>query len=134
MTIPDKLKELQRQALEAVSDMPDGDLKTKAFEVFLRHLLEAQTQASPPKPSQAEKAAQKPTKSARQPGTVKSRILLLKDGSFFGVPRSINDVKEELRVHGWIHATTDLSGRLQSLVRERHLRRVKEKTWKYVNP
>ena len=38
-----KLKELQERALEAVSDMPEGDLKTKAFEVFLQHLLNLDT-------------------------------------------------------------------------------------------
>lgn len=134
MTTTDKLKELQRKALEAVSDMPEGELKTRAFEIFLKHLLDAQSPQPSHKPATSEKAIEKPTKSSRQPGTVKSRILLLKDEKFFEVPKTIKDVKDELRAHGWIHPTTALSGPLQSLVRNRYLRRVKEKIWKYVNP
>lgn len=43
MTNPDKLKELRKKAQEAVADMPDGELKTKAFEIFLQHLLASES-------------------------------------------------------------------------------------------
>ena len=94
MTTSDQLKELQKKALQAVADMPEGELKTRAFEIFLKHLLDAQTQASAHRPSLSERAIQKPTKSSRQPGTVKSRILLLKDEKFFEVPKTIKEVKD----------------------------------------
>jgi hypothetical protein len=134
MISPEKLKEIQRKALEAVADMPEGDLKTKAFEVFLQHLLASETSVVAPKVSSPEKMSDKRKKSSRQPGTIKSRILLLKDEKFFEVPRTMSEVKDELQAHGWIHPNTALSGALQSLVRERHLRRLKDKVWKYVNP
>lgn len=134
MLSPDKLKEIQKKALSAVADMPDGELKTKAFEVFLQHLLSAEASTAEPKSVAPEKTSERSKKSSRQPGTIKSRILLLKDEKFFEVPRTIRDVRQELRAHGWIHPNTALSGALQSLVRERHLRRLKDKIWKYVNP
>jgi hypothetical protein len=135
MLTPDKLKEIQKKAREAVSDMPEGELKTKAFEVFLQHLLAYEVH--PPVSRQfhtTQKTKLEQRKTSREPGTVKSRILLLKDEGFFQVPRTIADVKNELHAHGWIHPNTALSGPLQGLVRERHLRRVKDKVWKYVNP
>jgi hypothetical protein len=78
-------------------------------------------------------------KSPKIAGSTKTRILLLREEGFFAVPRAISEVKAELQAHGWIHPMTALSGPLQSLVRERELRRVKEgggkkKGWKYVNP
>jgi len=134
MIAPEKLKDIQKKALAAVADMPDGDLKTKAFEVFLQHLLSSECSITQAKSTTPEKMLEKAKKSSREPGTVKSRILLLKDEKFFEVPRTIRDVKSELHAHGWIHPNTALSGALQGLVRERHLRRIKDRIWKYVNP
>lgn len=134
MVSQEKLKDIQKKALAAVADMPEGDLKTKAFEVFLQHLLSSETSISQSKTSPPDKNIEKAKKSSRQPGTVKSRILLLKDEKFFETPKTMGDVKDELHAHGWIHPNTALSGALQGLVRERHLRRIKEKVWKYVNP
>jgi hypothetical protein len=139
MQIIDELKELRKKAEAAVTEMPDGDLKTKAFEVILQHLLS--TSSPPPQGESAEKRAlaKKETVSSRRPGTAKSRILLLKDEGFFTTPRALGEVREELRAHGWIHPQTALSGPLQGLVQGRRLRRIKEKAgnkafWKYVNP
>jgi len=134
MISQDKLRAIQQKALAAVAEMPDGELKTKAFEVFLQHLLNLESSLIQPKSISIEKAVEKTKRSSRQPGTIKSRILLLKDEKFFELPRTISDVKNELHAHGWIHPNTALSGALQSLVRERHLRRLKDKVWKYVNP
>lgn len=134
MISPEKLKEIQQKALAAVADMPEGDLKTKAFEIFLQHLLSSDSSIVQAKSITPEKVLEKSKKSSRQPGTVKSRILLLKDEKYFEVPRTIRDVKDELHTHGWIHPNTALSGALQGLVRERQLRRIKDKLWKYVNP
>ena len=135
MISPNKLKEVQKIALAAVAEMTDGELKTKAFEVFLQHLLNLESATTSQKDLRVtEKVLSSKKKSSRQPGTVKSRILLLKDEKYFEVPRIISDVRKELTAHGWIHPNTALSGALQSLVRERELRRIKDKIWKYVNP
>lgn len=140
MLTTDKLKEISKKAQDAVADMPDGDLKTKAFEVFLQQLLSVE---SAPKfigkniPTHTGPAS---TKTPKKPGSTKSRILLLKDEGLFAVPRSISEIKSELQAHGWILPTTSLSGPLQGLVQARELRRIseqgkkKQKIWKYVNP
>lgn len=140
MLTPDKLKQMRKMAQDAVADMPDGALKTKAFEVFLQHLLALE---SPGKPVQAAISPQRTAstpKPTKKPGSTKTRTLLLKDEGFFAVPRSIAEIKSELQAHGWILPRTSLSGPLLGLVRERQLRRMKEvgakkkKVWKYVNP
>jgi len=100
MITPEKLKDIQRKALAAVADMPEGDLKTMAFEVFLQHLLTSESSITLAKSTTPGKILDKAKKSSRAPGTVKSRILLLKDEKFFEVPRTIRDVKDELHVHG----------------------------------
>ena len=135
----DQLKELRKKAEDAVAEMGDGDLKTKAFEVILQHLLS--TRAVPVQSVSYEKRPheKKEAKSSRSVSGAKSRIMLLKDEGFFTVPRSLGEVKNELSAHGWIHPRTSLSGPLQGLVQERRLRRIKEqgakqKIWKYVNP
>jgi hypothetical protein len=138
MQTTDQLRELRKKAEEAVAEMPDGELKTKAFEVILEHLLS--TRIIPPQLQPSEKRyVKKESRSSQDLGTTKSRMLLLKDEGFFTVPRSLAEVKDELSAHGWIHPQTALSGPLQALVRERRLRRIKDqagkkKVWKYVNP
>jgi hypothetical protein len=138
MTSADNLKDLRKKAQEAVADMPNGELKTKAFEVFLQHLLASQS-ISTSSVHSAHKPATGKEKSSKKAGSTKSRILLLREEGFFAVPRSISEVKGELQAHGWIHPMTGLSGPLQGLVRDRELRRLKgqgdkKKGWKYVNP
>jgi hypothetical protein len=138
MLTAEKLKEIRKKAHEAVADMPKGELKTKAFEVFLQHLLASESPTQPltiPVPIQQIPGK---TKAPSKPGSTKSRILLLKDEGFFAVPRSLVEIRAELRAHGWILPMTSLSGPLQGLVQARELRRIKEqgtkqKVWKYVN-
>jgi hypothetical protein len=133
MLTSEKMREIRKKALAAVADMPDGELKTKAFEIFLQKLLDHETSSVTEhimkRPKENEKHERKKIKAI----TVKSRILLLKDENFFTIPRTLKDVREELKAHGWIHSSHVLSKPLLGLVRERHLRRIKEKVWKYVN-
>ncbi len=137
MITPEKLKEIRQKALSAVADMEDGELKVKAFEIFLQHLLALETpsqvsEISVPIKSTSDKDKKE---SAKRPGSTKSRILLLKDEGFFAVPRSLAEIRQELQAHGWILPITTLSGPLQGLVQDRELRRIKqEKKWTYVNP
>ncbi|NWG03595.1 MAG: hypothetical protein HXY44_12140 [Syntrophaceae bacterium] len=140
MLTAEKLKELRKKAQDAVADMPDGELKTKAFEVFLQHLLGSEPPRKPSEKGESTSRLSSTTKASKKPGSTKSRILLLKDEGFFAVPRSITDIKSELQAHGWILPMTTLSGPLQGLVQDRELRRIrdqgakKKKVWKYVNP
>lgn len=139
MESTDQLAEFRKKAEQAVADMPDGELKTKAFEVILQHLLSTRISAPSTQQPQKGTTAKKKIESSRVPGTAKSRILLLKDEGFFSTPRTLAQVEHELKAHGWVHPQTGLSGPLQSLVQERHLRRIPEKVgnkkvWTYVNP
>jgi hypothetical protein len=136
----ENLVEIRKRAQEAVADMPEGDLKTKAFEVILQHLLSSAASATSHETASTPRIAAGQSRPApKKPGTTKSRILLLKDEGFFAVPRALIEVRSELQAHGWILPRTTLSGPLQALVQVRELRRIKEshakkKVWKYVNP
>lgn len=137
------LIEARRQAQKAVSDMSDGDLKLKAFEVILNHLLESSKvgpserrvqDRSGPTDSNEKRAGR-----SRQPTSVGERILALRNQGFFKQLRGIGDVREGLGAHGWHYPLTALSGALQQLVRRGELRRQKtsegkKRVWKYSNP
>lgn len=138
-----ELIDIRRQAEKVVSDMPDGELKLKAFEVILDNLLHAQERAasgggiiSPIPVRQGKK------QHAKRVGTATSttdRILVLKSDGFFNRLRTIGEVREQLASHGWHYPATALSGPLQELVQRRELRRQrmpegKRKVWKYSNP
>jgi len=139
-----RLVEIRKQAEQAVAEMPDGELKVKAFEVVLTHLLEASQMA--PATTSERAAVPKPSggKISATIGGLRSlsgRILVLKDEGFFNKQRTISEVREELSAHGWHYPLTTLSGALQALVRppKNQLRRVrvqqgKRKIWKYSNP
>ena len=130
-----KLVELRRQAEKAVADMSEGELKSKAFEVILGHLLSGPTSATGPPPKEPKPARREATPAR----SIAGRILVLQDEGFFKAQRTIGEVREELRAHGWHYPLTTLSGRLQALVQQRRLRRERasqgnKKLWKYSNP
>jgi hypothetical protein len=140
---PKHLIELRRAAEKAVSDMPEGELKVKAFEVILNNLLHTPengrdgpegTATARPHP-----AKEQQKKRVGVPTSTPDRILQLKEENYFHDRRSISDVRQELATHGWHYPLTTLSGTLQDLVQRRELRRQKvidgkRKTWKYSNP
>jgi hypothetical protein len=143
------LVELRKQAEQAVQGMPEGDLKVKAFETILTHLLSSSTssgtgKSSPPaggSPATRSKAQSKQKDAApKVPRSVCDRILFLKSEDFFASQRSIADIRAELKKNGWHYPVTSLSGRLQLLVQKRELRREQtddvegRKGWKYSNP
>lgn len=71
-------------------------------------------------------------------GSCISRILALRGDGFFGAQRAISEIRTELATRGWHYPLTTLSGRLQALVQQRHLRREKvkegrKKVWRYSN-
>ena len=134
-----KIVELRREAEKAVADMPDGELKVKAFEVILNHLL-AGPDVVTVRTGEGEKEAKpKGGKEKVTATSIGGRILVLKDEGFFNNQRTIGEVREELRAHGWHYPLTTLSGTLIALVQQRKLRRERakegnKKIWKYSNP
>jgi hypothetical protein len=140
---PRKLVEIRRQAEAAVSDMPDGELKLKAFQVILNSLLQGQERApdtgliTSPIPLRERKQLQ-PNRASKPTSTVE-RILVFKSEGFFEKLRTIGEVREHLAVRGWHYPVTALSGPMQDLVQRRELRRQKmpegkRRVWKYCNP
>ena len=133
---------LRKQAERAVAEMPDGDLKVKAFEVILNHLLGGPVPSAPLHAPHVAVRGSRPARAAKESSPAKSisgRILVLRDEGFFKNQKTIGEVREELRAHGWHYPLTTLSGRLQALVQQRKLRRErvthgKKKLWKYSNP
>jgi len=134
-----RLIDLRKQAEKAVAEMPDGELKVKAFEVILSHLL-GESGVSATSPTLGEVRSKPKGGKQETPGSSASgRILVLKDEGFFKSQKAIAEVREELKAHGWHYPLTTLSGRLQALVQQRKLRRErakqgKKKIWKYSNP
>lgn len=140
MRIEDIIR-VREQAEKAVTGMPEGPMKTKAFEVVLERLLDRLVgDAAPVKTVKNRGAAKRASTQANAaPTSVPGRIISLRDTGFFKEQRSISDVRAALRVHGWHYPLTTLSGRLVELVQRGMLRRelVKEgtkKIWKYSNP
>jgi hypothetical protein len=136
-----ELVELRREAERAVHDMPEGELKTKAFETILRHLLSGTVGKGVERAGGRNKAQPKQkVAGSKVPKTIRERVLFLKDEGFFGSQKSIAEIRQELKKNGWHHATTALSGPLQSLVQRRLLRRERvaddeqRAGWKYSNP
>jgi hypothetical protein len=137
------LVELRKQAEQAVHDMPDGDLKVKAFETFLQHLLSGNAGGRPLPVGVGKKSSQKQKPETATPQIPKSfgdRVLSLKTEGFFAEQRSIGDIRQELKKNGWHYPLTSMSGPLQRLVQNRELRRERvddegsRKGWKYSDP
>jgi hypothetical protein len=143
----DTVIEARKKAERAVADMPDGDLKLKAFELILNRLLSAAEEGSPaPKGSKRNRSKrrgeEKPSAEKKKeavPVSTPARILELKAEGFFTEQRGIGDIRDELQTHGWRYDVTALSGTLMKLVRARELRRAKvndgnKTAYRYFNP
>lgn len=134
------LAEVRKQAEEAVHDMPDGDLKLKAFETILSHLLSSESNTASRPPERRALVTEAKSGSTKVPRSLSERVVSLKGNDFFAAQRSIADIRQELKKHGWHYPVTSLSGTLQSLVQQRILRREQvadgrgRKAWRYSNP
>jgi len=124
--------------------MQDGELKVAAFTVFLNRLLSEAESGTDGATGTAPGAAkrEKQVNSKRQPQpppeSLQSRILGLREEGFFSSQRGLAEIRAELAKHGWHYPVTTLSGAMQSLVRNKELRREqvageagKKKIWKY---
>jgi hypothetical protein len=145
--LPD-LQVARRAAEEAVADMPEGDLKIKAFEVILQRLLSAEQpdmripatkEATPPTRRSRSRRSRPATGATQDKGLLSQRIMALKDDGFFRQQRTIGEVRQELKVGGWHYPVTTISPILLRLTQQRKLRREQvksgnRKVWKYSNP
>src|ERR1700694_1226124 len=115
---------VRKQAEEAVADMSEGPLKTKAFEVILdRLLVDRENESKPTTPSPPPASKNDPEVTRPNSTSSTDRILLLKDEGFFQEQRTIGEVREKLASRGWHYPVTSLSGPLQTLVQRALLRR-----------
>jgi hypothetical protein len=121
----EQIQQLRKQAESAVQDMPDGELKLKAFEVILHHLLGAG--GGPVLPGvAAARSGGRPVAAPKQvnaPRSASERILSLQAEGFFTLQRSIREIQAELRKRGWHYPLSALSGPLQILAQNKSLRR-----------
>jgi hypothetical protein len=143
-----KLIEARKKAEQAVADMADGELKLKAFGMFLEKLLSADNSGDSGFGSRkrtkgraraGRDASETQKKDAAPAGSVPARIIELKEEGFFTEERGIREIQDELRTHGWRYDLTALSGPLMRLVRKRDLRRLQvndgnKAIYKYFNP
>lgn len=104
----EKIKEFRRTAEESVSDMPEGELKIKAFEVILQHLLSS-AMISDPASNAAGKALstknprsksshrQESETARKKKKTLPDYIFQLREDGFFKEPRVPTEVHEKLQ-------------------------------------
>jgi hypothetical protein len=135
-----RLIELRKEAEKAVADMPDGDLKVKAFEVILVHLVSSVDSSVSAAP-RAEKAAGAAAKEEDDTpaASVTGRLLVLRAESFFKAPKALAEIRGELKAHAWHYSNATIATALIKLVQKGKLRRIrvqvgKTKGWKYSNP
>lgn len=132
-------------AMRAVEDMPDNELKVRAFEVILGRLLDAEVASSPVVPSTdalGSKAGKIPRMTAaptlhnKSPKSCSERIVSLREDGFFKGPRTLGEIRRELQARGWTYPVTSLSGPMQKLVQRRELRRMpgQDGSYAYVVP
>lgn len=121
--------DLVAEAEAAVSGVKDPELRRVAFDKILETLL-----AKPTVPQEGQRNRTTAKTAARKGGGgkkvtgragPKTRVAELVDEGFFAKQRTIADVKAELANRGYHIPLTSLSGPLQSLTRERRLRREK---------
>lgn len=132
-------------AMRVVKDMPDNELKVRAFEVILGRLLDAEV-ASSQGVSSAETLSSKagriprmtaiPSLRNKPPKSCSERIVSLREDGFFKGPRTLGEIRIELQMRGWTYPITSLSGPMQKLVQKRELRRMpgQNGSYTYVAP
>ena len=143
-----KIMAARDSAMRAVENMPDNELKGRAFEVILGRLLDAEVGpgrdtfpggSQAPKVAKSVRGAAIPAVRNKAPKSCSERILSLRDDGFFKSPRTLGEIRSELQMHGWTYPLTSLSGPVQKLVQKRELRRLaggdeKKGSYTYVAP
>ena len=133
----DELTRAVAAAESAVKQMPEGPLKTAAFQTILQELLQRQrgknggTMTPIPEPVTRKK------KSPSSTGTTGRIEGLIAEG-IFGQQRSLSEIRQILAERGWHYEPDDLGTPLTRLVQRKRLRRVRvaeagKRTWRYSN-
>lgn len=129
MNDPQIYAELVAQAEKAVDAVKDPDLKRIAFQKILDDLLSQGGTNKSVKPrarkTRTRQGAEKPK--ARAKSGPKAYVTELIEEGFFEKPKTMAQVKAELENLGHHIPITSLSGPLQTLCKERTLRRQKVK-------
>jgi hypothetical protein len=135
---PEDLTRAVAAAESAVEQMPEGALKTAAFQTILQELLQRQrgkngVDAVIPTPAPAKRKKN----SLSSTGTT-GRIEGLIGEGIFGQQRSLAEIRQILAERGWHYEPDDLGTPLTRLVQRKRLRRVRvaeagKKTWRYSN-
>jgi hypothetical protein len=132
----DPIVAARKKAERAVEDMTDPTLKVAAFQTILSKLL---TEAGTSSERTARPSPRSGPSLAKSPDTTAGRILSIKSEDFFKTQKTLGEVREALRSHGWHYPLSALSGIMQGLVRRRQLRRERmtvggKSVWKYSEP
>ena len=124
----DRLLEVARHACgeieAAVASVKDPHLRgVIAGAIMQRILQEVRLDDSSVAPGPAPRSYTLPGSELKRSGT-QARILELRDDQFFGEPRRLEQVLEELRIRGYHHNTSDVRMSLLRLARKKALRRI----------
>jgi hypothetical protein len=135
---PESLIGARKTAEHCVADMPDGILKTAAFETILMGLIQRLPYSSRSKISDVAPERAPIRSGASITSGTTGRLLSLLDEGFFREPRSLADVRAILGEKGWRYQLEDLGTPMARLVRRRLLRRARaedagKKIWRYSN-
>lgn len=83
---------------------------------------------------QTEKKIRTQNESKKKSTGLKGAILELKKELFFKMPKELGEIRKELEAKAVFHPRTNYPHVLLDLIREKELRRIKQKNkWKYVN-
>jgi hypothetical protein len=137
LVAPEELIRVRDAALAAISDMPDGQLKTSTYETILVQLLQHALSNDKRSKTASSVHLLRPATVPKATGTT-GRIMQLVDEGFFAQPRSLKDIKEKLGELGFHYRLEDLGTPLTRLVQRKRLRRSQfavrgKKIWKYSN-
>lgn len=121
------------RAESAVAGVQDPDLKRIAFQKILETMLAGGKPEGRPEATNSHRAssnsdrrAKKDAKTSKPKGGPKAYVEELIADHFFKAPKSIADVRSELENRGHHIPVTSLSGPLQSLCKQKKLRRRKD--------
>ena len=125
----------------AVAEVKDAQLRSAmAGAIMQRVLAEVPGSATHgvTRTGKAPISAPAPLEKVKEGGT-QGRILDLRADGFFGEPRQVEQVLEELQVRGYHHNKSDVRMSLLRLARRKMLRRIvygaaRQKMFYYVNP
>jgi hypothetical protein len=138
----DKMLDAARQAAQeiesAVSVIKDSHLRGVIAGVIMQRILEEAGRNEPLSSAHPLAAGGSDAGQSRKSRT-QARILELQTENFFGEPRRLEQVLEELRIRGYHHNKSDVRMSLLRLARRKLLRRIalgegRQRMYLYVSP